>query len=85
MDRRLYKLHPDEQQRVANYFETGMSVDRLESYDDFGAWKILKRGSDRWLMQHYNRALMWVDVDDGKAKSYELVMGDAAQALERLL
>ena len=84
MDPRLYNLHPDEQQRVANYFEAGMSVDRLDSYDDFGAWKILKRGSNRWLMQHYNRALMWVDVEDGRAMSYELITDEAAQALERL-
>ena len=85
MDPRLYTLHPDERQRVANYFEAGMPVDRLESYDDFGAWKVLKRESGRWLMQHYNRALMWVDVEDSKAKSYELVTDDAARALERLL
>lgn len=62
-----------------------MPVARLESHDDFGAWTVLKRGPERWLMRHYNRALMWVDVKDDRAMSYELVMGEAAQALERLL
>ncbi|MFZ5628222.1 MAG: hypothetical protein ACOY5B_03770 [Spirochaetota bacterium] len=85
MDPRLYNLHADEQQRVANYFEADMPVERLERYDDFGAWKVLKRGSGRWLMQHYNRAMMWVEVEAGRAKSYELVTGEEAQALERLL
>ena len=85
MDARLYNLHPDECQRVTNYFESGMPVARLESYDDFGAWKIINRGSRRWLMQHYNRALMWVEVADGKAISFELITGDAAQAIEKQL
>ena len=83
MDPRLYNLHKDEQQRVANYFQPGMSVDILSEYDDFGSWKILRRGPDRWLMQHYNLALMWVDVKDDKAMSYELVLGDAAIALDK--
>lgn len=85
MDPRLYNLHPDERQRVSNYFEPGMPVDRLESHDDFGAWKILKRTTSRWLMQHYNRALMWVEVNNGKAMSFELITGDAAQAAEKQL
>jgi hypothetical protein len=83
MDPRLYNLHPHEQQRVANYFEPGMPVDRLEDHDDFGSWTILRRGPDRWLMQHYNRALMWVDVKGGKAMSYELVLGPDAIALDK--
>ena len=82
MDPRLYNLHPHEQQRVANYFEPGMPVDRLEEHDDFGSWKILSRGPDKWLMQHYNRAMMWVTVKGDTAQSYELVMGDAAIKLE---
>jgi hypothetical protein len=82
MDPRLYNLHRDEQQRVSNYFEPGMPVERLEERDDFGSWTILERGDDRWLMQHDNRAFMWVTVDGGRAVSFELVMGPAAIALE---
>ena len=83
MDPRLYALHRDEQQRVANYFEPGMPTSRLEDHDDFGAWTIVERGPGRWLLRHYNRALMWVEVAGDKALSYELVTGPAAIALER--
>jgi len=77
-----YSLHRDEKQRVANYFEPGMHVDRLGERDDFGSWTILDRGPDKWLMQHYNGAFMWVAVKGDKALSYELLTGDEAIALE---
>lgn len=83
MDPRRYNLHPHEQQRVANYFDPGMPVDRLEEYDDFGAWKILKRTPTQWFMQHYNGAMMIVAVEGKKARSYELFLGDAAIDLEK--
>lgn len=82
MDPRRYNLHRDEMQRVANYFEPGMSVDRLEDHDDFGSWTILERGIQQWLMQHYNGALMWVTVDGDRAISYEILTGPEAIALE---
>jgi hypothetical protein len=78
----LYTLHRDEKQRVANYFEPGMSRKRLSSRDDFGAWTILLDEPERVLMRHYNGAMMWVTLKDDKAMSYELVEGEAAEALD---
>ncbi len=82
MDPRRYNLHAHEVQRVAGYFEPGMPTAFLERHDDFGAWTVLARGPERWLMRHYNGAMMWVDVEGDRAMAYELVQGEAAQALD---
>ena len=81
MSSRRYTLHPHERTKLANYLEPGAYLDQVCGPDALREWSVLRRERGRVLLEHWNHALAWVEVDaDDRVLGHRIVEGDEARA-----
>lgn len=85
MSDRAYRLHPHERAAIVGWLEPGLHVDLLGDPDLMRSWSVLRRESGRVLLVHWNRALVWVEVENHQVVSHTVVEGDEARELHARL
>jgi hypothetical protein len=75
----LYQLHPHEIRSIDAFLEPGTHVGYLGNPDWNRSWSILHEEPGRILLEHWNHALAWVEVEDEKVVSHQIIVGDEAR------
>jgi len=75
-----YTLHPDERKSIDAFLEPGTHRGYLGNPDWNRSWSILHEEPGRILLEHWNHALAWVELDGDLVKSHTILEGDEARA-----
>lgn len=81
MSPRHYQLDPHEQDAIGAFLTPGTPTGYLGDPDYNRSWSILHEEPGQIVLEHWNHALVEVEVKDGLVAGHRIVLGDEAKAL----